>query len=167
MNPEPTSAPTSPASGLATALALGRARHRGRPWGSSARTLLAACGGPQPEESGSHFLVVDSRFGTPIYVFLEIDPAAEAGFPGFGIQPVTLETADNSAEGELPAGVAIGRDPGRLDQFRGFRSNGAVAGAGFILIEPRYVGPNWSAYLLAFRPEGDKPAKRARHDSRG
>ena len=40
------------------------------------------------------------------------------------------------------------------------RSAGAVASAGYILIEPRYVGPNWSAYVFAFKPGGDKPQRR-------
>ena len=55
---------------------------------------------------------------------------------------------------------AIGRDPYHLDVFREFTSDGAVARGGFILIEPRYVGPSWDAYVREFRPQGEKPAKR-------
>jgi len=107
-----------------------------------------------------HFLIVDNRFGTPIHVFLELDPTAEPGFPGFVVRSVTLEPPDGSPGLGVPAGFAIGRNPHQLDRFRVFRSNQAVAGAGFILIEPRYVGPNWSGYVVAFRPGGEKPIKR-------
>src|SRR5262245_62165526 len=99
-----------------------------------------------------HFLVVDNRFGTPIYVILESDPRGERGFPALRVREVTLEE-------RVGPRAAVGRDPARLDRFREFRSEGAVAGAGFILIEPRYVGPNWVSYLSAFRPEGEKPHK--------
>lgn len=163
------------AADLATALALGRARHRGRPWGPSARTLLASCGGPPgavgvpagtppaplaalPPRTGTHFLVVDDRFGTPIHVFLELDPTAEPGFPGFAVRAVTLDPAASLPGLGMPAGAAIGRNPEQLDRFRAFRSDRAAAGAGFILIEPRYVGPSWPAYVLAFRPGGRSQA---------
>jgi hypothetical protein len=106
------------------------------------------------------FLIVDNRFGTPIHVFLELDPSGEPGFPGFKVCSVTLEPSDSSHGFEVNAGCAIGRDPHQLDRFKVFRSNLAVAGAGFILIEPRYVGPNWSGYVIAFRPGGEKPMKR-------
>jgi hypothetical protein len=101
-----------------------------------------------------HFLVVDSRFGTPIYVFLERDPHGQAGYPGLAVQEVTLEP------GAACRRAAIGRDPAHLEQFREFASEGAVTRAGFILIEPRYVGANWEGYCCQFRPEGEKPAKR-------
>ena len=99
-----------------------------------------------------HFLVVDDRFGTPIYVILETDPRRERGFPALRVREVTLEE-------RAGLGAAVGRDPVRLDRFRVFRSDAAVAGAGFILIEPRYVGPNWLSYLTAFHPEGEKSHK--------
>jgi hypothetical protein len=90
-----------------------------------------------------------------------MDPSGEPGFPGFEVRPVTLEwPADSSGFGGVPAGVAIGRNPHQLDQFRTFGSDRAVAGAGFILIEPRYVGPSWPSYVLAFQPGGDKTVKR-------
>ena len=104
-----------------------------------------------------HFLVVDARFGTPIYVFLERDPHGQDGYPGLRVQEVTLEAGAPSAAGRR---AAIGRDPAHLERFREFVSDGAVARAGFILVEPRYVGPNWEGYCRQFRPEGEKPIKR-------
>jgi hypothetical protein len=106
-----------------------------------------------------HFLVVDVRFGTPIYVLLEKNPTGTDGYPGFVVREVTLEP------GALGAGrrCALGRDPDHLDRFREFASDGAVARAGFILAEPRYVGPSWEGYSRQFRPEGEKPVKRAVH----
>jgi hypothetical protein len=105
-----------------------------------------------------HFLVIDHRFGTPIYAFLERDPHGHPDYPGLSVREVTLEP------GPPPPACgrrcAIGRDPARLERFREFPSEGAVARAGFILIEPRYVGPNWEGYCSQFRPEGEKPAKR-------
>jgi hypothetical protein len=102
-----------------------------------------------------HFLVVDSRFGTPIYVFLERDPHGQTGYPGFAVREVTLEA------GVTPSRrPAIGRDPAHLERFREFASEAAVTRAGFILIEPRYVGSNWEGYCCQFRPEGEKPVKR-------
>jgi hypothetical protein len=104
-----------------------------------------------------HFLVVDPRFSTPIYVFLERDPHGQDGYPDLAVQEVTLEAGVGSSAGRRPA---IGRDPAHLEQFREFGSDGAVARAGFILVEPRYVGPDWEGYCRQFRPEGEKPAKR-------
>lgn len=104
-----------------------------------------------------HFLVVDARFGTPIYVFLERDPHGQAGYPGLAVREVTLEAWVGSSASRR---LAIGRDPAHLERFREFASDGAVTRAGFILVEPRYVGPNWEGYRRQFRPEGEKPAKR-------
>lgn len=117
---------------------------------------------PAPAEFGSkqHFLIIDDRYGTPIHVFLELDPTSEIGFPGFRVRFVTLEHPATPQSQGVPAGIAIGQDPQHLDRFRMFRTDRAVDGAGFILIEPRYVGPNWPAYILAFRPGGEKPGKR-------
>jgi hypothetical protein len=109
-------------------------------------------------EAEMHFLVVDARYGTPIYVFLEFDPDGVAGYPGLAVQEVTLEAA--SIPPSAGRRTAIGRDPNHLEQFREFPSDWAVAKAGFILIEPRYVGATWEGYCQQFRPEGDKPAKR-------
>lgn len=107
-----------------------------------------------------HFLVVDARFGTPIYVLLENDPQGAEDYPGLTVREVTLEL------GPAPGASrrrAIGRDPAHLELFREFVSDGAVARAGFILVEPRYVGPNWEGYCRQFRPEGEKPVKRHGH----
>lgn len=106
-----------------------------------------------------HFLVIDARFGTPIYVFLDRDPHGQDGYPDLAVQEVTLEAGTGEAAGRR---VAIGRDPAHLEQFREFGSDGAVARAGFILVEPRYVGPSWEGYSRHFRPEGEKPVKRSR-----
>jgi hypothetical protein len=96
------------------------------------------------------FLVIDSRFGTPIHVFLELDPRLDADYCGHTVREVTLESPPSGVGGVY----AIGRDPARPDRFRKFRSDGAVAGAGFILIEPRFVGATWQAYAREFRPQG-------------
>lgn len=104
-----------------------------------------------------HFLVIDCRFGCPIYVFLEVDPRGAEAFPGFAVREVAIELSPSTHRG---ARAAIGRDPRRLDQFREFCSDAAAAGAGFILIEPQYVGPTWEAYAREFRPQGEKPHKR-------
>jgi hypothetical protein len=105
-----------------------------------------------------HFLVVDGRYGTPVYAFLETDPRADAGFPGLAVREVALDPAEAAAG--FAARVSVGLDPGRGDRFREFRSDGAVASAGFILIEPRYVGATWQGYVTEFRPQGEKPVKR-------
>ena len=59
-----------------------------------------------------HFLVVDSRFGTPIYVFLGRDPHGQAGYPGLAVQEVTLEP------GAACRRAAIGRDEEFAREFR-------------------------------------------------
>jgi hypothetical protein len=117
-----------------------------------------------------NFLVLDNRFGNVVYVILESDPRTEREFPELAVREIVLEC--RSTPGAKPqdpgvcAGAAIGRDPAHLNRFREFGSDRAVAGAGFILIEPRYVGPSWPAYLSAFRPGGDKPLKRHRETAR-
>jgi hypothetical protein len=106
-----------------------------------------------------YFLVIDTRFGTPIHVFLALDPRGAVGYPGFAVREVILEF--------FPAGPtrggrrSIGRDPAKLDRFREFASDGAVAVARFILLEPYYVGPTWESYAREYRPQGEKPHKRA------
>jgi hypothetical protein len=112
-----------------------------------------------------HFLVIDTRFSTPIYVFLELDPRNMGTYPGLAVQEITLEALpalDGTGPGPIGIGrrPAIGRDPYQLDRFREFSSDGAVARGGFILIEPRYVGPSWDAYVQEFRPQGEKPTHR-------
>src|SRR5262245_43865852 len=109
-----------------------------------------------------HYLVIDDRFGTPIYVLLETDPRLERGFPTLPVREITLErwVSSTASSSHTSRSIAsVGRDPAHLDQFREFGSDWAVAQARFILIEPRYVGPSWPSYLSAFRPEGEKPMK--------
>lgn len=109
-----------------------------------------------------HFLVIDSRFAVPIFVFLEADPN-EGGLheplPG---RWVTLDQANAPKvhAGKTTVGlgdkVAIGGDPKRVDRFAMFASEGAVRAAGYSIIEPRYLGPSWDTYLSVFHPEGGK-----------
>jgi hypothetical protein len=116
-----------------------------------------------------HFLVIDTRFGAPVHVFLEHDPRAHPGFPGFDVRAVDLETP-LGPDGEPPrwsgAGYcptsSVGQHPWRADRYREFGSDRAVVGAGFVLVEPRYVGPSWSDYVNAYRPEGGKLLRRPR-----
>jgi hypothetical protein len=106
-----------------------------------------------------YFLVIDNRFGVPIYVFLERDPNDTEGRAKLRGRWVTLEpaTISNGADptnASLAAASAIGGDPSRPDHFAVFASEGAVRAAGFSLIEPRYMGPSWETYSSVFHPEG-------------
>ena len=87
-----------------------------------------------------HYLVIDPRFGTPIYVFLEADPQREARYPGLAVQEVTLDAAPGAGGRR----TSVGRDPNRLNNFREFASDGAVARAGFSILKlerwARYEG---------------------------
>jgi len=112
-----------------------------------------APGGPESER---FYLVVDRRFLAPVYVFLAQDPRGEPGFPGLGVREVSLAS---EPAGESTPMSAIGADPARPGSFREFRSDRHTKAAGFALIEPRYVGPTWAAYLTVFRPEGPPRAK--------
>lgn len=116
-----------------------------------------------------HFLVIDKRFGMPIFVFLEVDPTAGAGYPNLPGHWVTLEPAAHSELGlpntslKLGNSTSIGGDPNRHDRFAEFPSDRAVHAAGFALIEPRYVGPTWETYVGVFHPEGSKGATLSKH----
>jgi hypothetical protein len=111
--------------------------------------------------------VIDRRFGGPIFVFLEDDPRMSwpDAEPLCPVLAVTLELA--AAPRSVPvrggAGVrsdaAVGRDPERVDCFREFHSDRHVRAAGFVLIEPRYVGPSWATYIGVFHPEGGRRLK--------
>jgi hypothetical protein len=112
-----------------------------------------------------HFLVIDRRFGVPIYVFLEKEASTDDGGPVMKGRWVTLESVlppdhgvGQHAHGGASVG-AIGSDPEQPDRFAEFASDGHVRAAGFTLIEPRYVGPSWETYLSVFRPEGGKRGK--------
>jgi hypothetical protein len=113
-----------------------------------------------------HFLVIDNRYGVPIYVFLERDPNEVPGRANFRGRWVTLESAGTEDRGDLShlalgAAAAIGGDPNRPDRYAVFASEGAVRAAGFSLIEPRYMGPSWETYLSVFHPEGGNRASPA------
>jgi hypothetical protein len=170
MTPDPSDQNSSTA--VNPARAMGNVRHRDRVRDPSERKVRTSNSGkselgkapiekrsPITAETVTRFLIVDNRYGTPIHVFLELDPSTEPAFPGFGIQVVILESPTGPVGLGVPAGLAIGRNPHQLNRFRAFRSDRSVADAGFILIEPRYVGPSWPAYVLVFRPSGDKPGK--------
>jgi hypothetical protein len=110
-----------------------------------------------------HFLVIDNRFGSAVFVFLECDPNESGGSRKLRGRWVTLEQAAPSRVGTEPAApiglasaAAIGGDPDRSDRFAVFESDGEVRAAGYSLIEPRYVGPSWETYLSIFHPEGGK-----------
>jgi hypothetical protein len=118
-----------------------------------------------------HFLVIDTRFGVPIYVFLERDPNEVGGRVRFRGRWVTLEDAasgdhDDLSNLTLGTTVAIGGDPNRADRYAVFESEGAVRAAGFSLIEPRYMGPSWETYLSVFHPEGGNRAPPASRRAR-
>jgi len=120
-----------------------------------------------------HFLVIDNRYGVPIYVFLEQEPSREAGRPSPRGRWVILETSTPADPGvKLPkhesgAMASIGGDPERLDRFAEFPSDAHVKAAGYSLIEPRYVGPSWETYVSVFRPEGGKRLTMAEQRSHG
>lgn len=116
-----------------------------------------------------HFLVIDHRYTTPIFVFLERD-TSDVGNLELGGRWVTLEPANFSETGAtrasslLGSGAAVGGDPNRPDRFAIFTSEGQLRAAGYSLIEPRYMGPSWDTYLSVFHPEGGKqsPASHSR-----
>jgi hypothetical protein len=105
-----------------------------------------------------HYLVIDGRYGTPIYAFLECDPRGSKGYPDLAVREVSVEQTE-AAKGPSMR-VAVGCDPHHPDHYREFRTDGAVVRAGFILIEPRYVGETWQEYESAFQPQGGKFQKR-------
>jgi len=113
-----------------------------------------------------HFLVIDTRFQVPIFVFLELDPGESATGLGLPVHGVTLELAPDrsgrsppGAGAGVPPTATIGQDPWALSRFVEFPSDGHVRAAGFSPIEPRYVGTSWETYLTAFRPEGERPGR--------
>lgn len=108
--------------------------------------------GPRP-----YYLLVDHRFRVPIFVFVELEPRRPA-------RAVTIEFAPiGRGEHRCWVGVrpntSLGRHPEHWNQFREFPSDGHARAAGYLPIEPRYVGPSWESYLGAFRPEGERPPK--------
>ncbi len=123
---------------------------------------LADCFGIQHQRDAVYFLVIDNRFGVPIYVFLEHDPNSAEGRAKLRGRWVTLELTNSperladQSQATLGTSAAIGGDPNRPDRYAVFASEGAVRAAGFSLIEPRYMGPTWETYLSVFHPEGGK-----------
>jgi hypothetical protein len=119
-----------------------------------------------------HFLVVDNRYGAPIFVFLECDPIEFDDSLGVRGRWVTLEPATSleiggeSRRSVLGSGAAVGGDPNSPDRFAIFASEGQVRDAGFSLIEPRYIGPSWETYLRIFHPEGGKEKRSPANYSR-
>jgi hypothetical protein len=120
--------------------------------------------GLSPAPHRPHYLVIDRRFGVPIFVFLEDDPRMSwpEAEPLWPVLAVTLELAAAPLSVPVRGGsgvrsdAAVGRDPERVDCFREFHSDRHVRAAGFVLIEPRYVGPSWATYIGVFHPEGGR-----------
>ena len=108
-----------------------------------------------------HFLIVDSRFAVPIFVFLETDPN-ESGIHAVRGRWVDLDQSESAEiQARKPTAgfgdmAAIGGDPSRSDHFAIFATDGDVRAAGYALIEPRYLGPSWDTYLSVFHPEGGR-----------
>ncbi len=98
------------------------------------------------------FLVVDGRFPSPIFVFLDADPRAEGGFPPLEVLEVTFDRLPPKP-GRAEVG-SVGRAPGDRTRFREFETDAAATAAGCELIEPLYVGASWTTYVRRFRPAG-------------
>lgn len=108
----------------------------------------------------SCYLVIDTRFAVPVFVFLDADPTGADGYGGPPGRPVTLTLAGGPGRtGSVGPGFTIGADPGRSGRFAEFASDGHARAAGFAPIEPRYVGPDWASYSTVFHPEGAKSAR--------
>ena len=122
-----------------------------RPTAAADRDDVAPAG-PRP-----YFLLVDGRFRVPIFVFVEVEPRRPA-------RAVTIEfTPAVPGEHRCWVGVrpaaALGRHPEHWDRFKEFPTDRHARAAGYLPIEPRYVGPSWESYVGAFRPEGERPPK--------
>ena len=108
--------------------------------------------GPRP-----YFLLIDDRFKVPVFVFVELKPKRRA-------REVSIEFAPAGPGVRrcwvgVGAASSLGRHPEHLDRFREFPNDAQARAAGYVPIEPRYVGPSWESYLGAFRPEGERPPK--------
>jgi hypothetical protein len=124
---------------------------------SAPRPIATADRDPAPAGPCPYFLLIDRRFRVPIFVFVEVEPRRPA-------RAVTIEfTPVGRGEHRCWVGVrpntSLGRHPEHWTQFKEFASDGHARAAGFLPIEPRYVGPSWESYLGAFRPEGERPPK--------
>lgn len=96
-----------------------------------------------------HYLVIDTRFPSPVHVFLEADPRPEEGFPDLPVRQIRLDRP-NALTGS-GAALAIGRHAADKGHYREFASDAAVSAARYELVEPRYIGPTWKAYARMFR----------------
>ena len=108
------------------------------------------------------FLVIDTRFAVPVFVFLDSDPTGAAGYAGPPARRVTLSGAPGQRLGEgVEPWRTVGADPERGCRFAEFASDGQARAAGYAPVEPRYVGPDWASYTSVFHPEGAKAARPA------
>lgn len=112
----------------------------------------APAAGPRP-----YFLLVDRRFQVPIFVFVEVRPRVSARAVTIEFSPVGR--GEHRCWGGISPTRSLGRDPEYWDRFKEFPSDGHARAAGYLPMEPRYVGPSWESYLGAFRPEGERPPK--------
>ena len=115
--------------------------------------------GPRP-----YFLLVDGRFRVPICVFVEIEPRRPAR--AVTIEPSVAQPGEHRCRSGVGPTTCLGRHPQQWDRFKEFPTDRHARAAGYLPIEPRYVGPSWESYLAAFRPEGERPAKPARPPGR-
>jgi hypothetical protein len=104
-----------------------------------------------------YFLVVDTRFAVPVFVFLDADPAETPGYPGPRARAVTLARLEEG--GSVQPNATIGADPLGAGRYAEFASDAHARAAGYAPVEPRYVGPDWASYASVFHPEGDKGAR--------
>jgi hypothetical protein len=118
------------------------------------RTRPALVAGDDPSVPQPYFLVVDTRFAVPVFVFLDADPTGASGYAGPPARRVTLTQTEGS--GAVPPGSTIGADPWAGGRYAEFASDGHARAAGFAPVEPRYVGPDWASYASVFHPEGAK-----------
>jgi hypothetical protein len=107
------------------------------------------------------FLVIDIRFGTPIHVFLTINPSGSDEFPELQVREVELQSLVPGSPSGLNGGV-IGQHTFHRDDFREFGSEHEVMIAQFHLIEPRYVGSSWSTYVCNYLPAGSRKYLKSR-----
>jgi hypothetical protein len=124
----------------------------------------------RPQANHPYFLVIDTRFTVPVFVFLDSDPTEVPGYAGPRVRRVTLTRMEDSGSFEsVQPGSTIGADPWGTGRYAEFASDGHARAAGYAPVEPRYVGPDWASYSSVFHPEGSKdfrspadPLRRAR-----
>jgi hypothetical protein len=57
-------------------------------------------------DGAMHYLVIDNRFASPVYAFLDKNPENETGFPGLPVREVTLEIPDERS-GPTPYSTGV------------------------------------------------------------